>query len=178
MKGYRVAILVAILIVLPACIKQNEETNKDPRICNIKTVRREALIESSPDSIISQKLKENSFSLPLVTKPVSEKEEAERCEALLVDIPIPVIAKVESASCDNEGSIKFTYNSTLSCNELSNFYKEEMERLGWKQESSFIGNEILFCFKKPSKSCIVSMRPTKNSWEKSKSIKVSLFIEL
>jgi len=175
-KGYKVVALVAILAVLPGCISKKEI--KETRVCNTKTVRRETLISPSSESFLSTTLKENPFALPLVRKPVSEKEEAERCEARLVDIPIPVVAKIESASSDNEGAIKFTYSSTLSHEELSDFYKDEMERLGWRweEEASFMGNEILFSFKKPYKSCIVSMRPTKNSWEKSKSIKVCLFL--
>lgn len=176
MKGYRRALFGAILIVLPACIKKEEVINGEPRICSTKTASRDALIKSA-DFSVSQIVQEDTFSLPLVTKPLSQKDEAERCEALLVDVPIPVIAKVESASCDGHGVIKFTYNSTLSHKELFDFYNREMERSGWQQETSFVGNEILLCFKKPSKSCIVSMRPTKNTWEKSKHIKVSLFLE-
>ena len=176
MKGYEVALCVAFLAVLPGCASKKDDS-KGPLICNTRTVQRDSLITASSQTIISKSLKDNPFAFPLVTKPVSEKEEAERCEARLVDVPIPVVAKIESASCDASGSIKFTYSSTLSHQELSEFYNNEMERLGWRQESSFVGNEVLFSFKKPDKSCVVSMRPTKKTWNKSKAVKVCLFLD-
>lgn len=68
-------------------------------------------------------------------------------EARLVDVPIPLQSTWLYAGEVN-GSI--TFSTPLQPQELVDFYRQEMERLGWVEQVYFSQAELLLIFKKPN----------------------------
>lgn len=81
-------------------------------------------------------------------------------EAKLSDIPIPLSSRPIPYYFDaQQSAIMLGYNdAVLSLQELVTFYMQEMERLGWEIKEQFYGYESQLRFKKPDRSCIVSIR--------------------
>lgn len=71
----------------------------------------------------------------------------EDCEPKLLEI-------VPSA----ERKYILTCNSNFSSEDTINYYRAEMDYLGWKEDLFFIGKKSALIFKKPSKICIVSLQ--------------------
>jgi hypothetical protein len=166
------------LLLLSGCGKQTGK-NKKVRVIDAKRVRRtELIIPSTELSALSCKQDECAFSRTTFKAPrkISSKEQARQFEARLVDIPIPVASTATHACADSGGCKLLAYSSTLSAEEIKKFYIQEMERFGWQQEYLFEGNELLLNFKKPQRFCSVSVRPTKKTWERSKSVSINLFV--
>lgn len=101
-------------------------------------------------------------------------------EARLVDVPFPLDANFlgeESEDLTKDYLDSFTVQTDLSLQDITRFYEQEMERLGWK--TVFIGDhslrsgiqteaqELNFLYEKPCKYCLISARPaSSNSWSK------------
>ncbi len=78
-------------------------------------------------------------------------------EAKLFDITVPLNAKLYNrARFENSSQITVGFTTNLSEEELLLFYREEMERLGWQEVTSFTANqELLLLFDKPHKTCSI-----------------------
>ena len=87
-------------------------------------------------------------------------------EARLIDIPIPMdIKSLEGSNgfSDKKNNLdsKFLlrFESLTSCQDMQNFYKEEMENLGWKLNYMFEDQqETFYNFCKPTRWCLVLIR--------------------
>lgn len=84
-------------------------------------------------------------------------------QARLYDIPIPIMAQPDfeyTWSDDEHGNRVLGYVVTAdSTQELVEFYRANMERLGWRERAIITGREVLVEFEKPEKLCCVSVRP-------------------
>ena len=109
-------------------------------------------------SVVVQEEQRHSF------KNYSVKERIMEIEARLGDLPLPLMAKGISASDDGHGRYLIVCKTELSLVDLIDFYTQEMERLGWVKIAAFEHEELLVSFKRQRQSCIVSMRPAKQSW--------------
>jgi len=83
-------------------------------------------------------------------------------EAKLIDIPVPFNVKplpiyFSQDLNDNSCSLGYSVNSQFAG--VKDFYLHEMDRLGWKNTFCISGFECLIGFEKPSRFCIVSLRP-------------------
>jgi len=91
--------------------------------------------------------------------------EVDRVEAQLVDIPLPIRTVVEvqhvSFSATDATAIMVQSQVKLNAQELLLFYQREMERNGWRQIFSFEGPESILIFDRHSRSCIITIRVTK-----------------
>lgn len=95
--------------------------------------------------------------------------EFERLEAKLVDIPLPLKTLLEpqqiAFSAIDATAVMRVYKARLTVDEIVLFYQQEMERMGWRQELFFAGQDSLLVFERPTRSCVVSIRPGKQSVE-------------
>ncbi len=83
-------------------------------------------------------------------------------EAKLSDIPVPLHAKRIIDAREQSGEdIFLRYGIQMQLGAIKQFYMQEMERLGWQYNNSFDGVELLLIFKKPHRSCAISIRPQK-----------------
>ena len=114
---------------------------------------------------------------PHASKKYSVKERVLEIEARLGDLPLPLMAKGISASDDGNGGYLIVYKTDLSLADLAHFYGQEMERLGWMKEAAFEHKELLFSYKKQRQSCIVSVRPSKQSWWSKKSTLLHVYLQ-
>ena len=84
-------------------------------------------------------------------------------EAKLIDIPIPLDVEPIPYYFENgskrDDATSLGYESRSSLNDLTLFYTQEMERLGWKKRVTVDAVETLLYFEKPGKYCAVSLRP-------------------
>ena len=95
-------------------------------------------------------------------------------EAMLVDIPIPLYdERIIIPLSDNSegGTLVFGYKSSLSCEQIIDFFLTQMERLGWKHLVTFDGIESLLQFESPDRYCTVVVKKSGLSYS-------SLFIYL
>jgi hypothetical protein len=93
-------------------------------------------------------------------------------EARLFDIPLPVGSKVYDLSAHNEHNKRILhFNSALSQYDIFAYYRTEMECFGWQESAIFEGTESCLIFQKPTKTCVVTIRPESNKLNA-----VSLFI--
>ncbi len=113
-----------------------------------------------------------------VFKNYSVKQQIMEIEARLGDLPLPLMAKGISASDDGHGRYLIVSKTELSLADLVHFYTQEMERLGWVKIAAFEYEELLFSFKRQGQSCIVSMRPQKQSWWSKKSIVLYVYLQV
>lgn len=82
-------------------------------------------------------------------------------EAMLVDIPIPLFDEriiPLSSQITESDTLTFGYKSPLSRDQASDFFLNQMERLGWKHLVSFEGVESLLQFKSPDRYCTVLIK--------------------
>lgn len=112
-----------------------------------------------------------------VSKNYSVKERIVEIEARLGDLPVPLMVKAVTASDDGKGRYLIVYKTDISLVDLIHFYEQEMEKLGWLKVSAFVGEELLFLFKKQKQSCIVSVRPQKQSWWSKKLTMLHLYLQ-
>jgi hypothetical protein len=84
------------------------------------------------------------------------------CEARLVDVPFPlqVIPKeLDFSAEDATAHVAVEFYTTLSGDQLGDFYHKEMEQYGWKELCVFnVVDERLLLFEKPFKFCVISIR--------------------
>ena len=138
--GFRVIAVLLICIPLFSCTKKNEARKPKARAqVKRKTVR-------------------------------AEYAYSQEQEAKLLDIPLPLaiepLKAYAAASEHAVDTVMLGYASTDDTETLMQFYTVEMERLGWQQSGSFDGYEQLLCFTKPSRQCVVSLRPHKGGRHK------------
>jgi len=77
----------------------------------------------------------------------------------LVDVSLPVGASAYDISKSSEGDIALSFVTDFSEKLLIDFYKLEMERLGWRNISAFSSTEeSLLIYEKPHKICAISIR--------------------
>lgn len=162
---------------LPGCVQQSGK--KKVRVVNAKRIRKaELIIPSTELSALSCQQDKCAFSdiSSKKMRKISSKEQARQIEARLIDIPIPVTSVATGASVDSRGAKLLVYSSTLSSDNIKEFYIQEMERFGWQKEDVFEGAELLLQFKKPQRVCSVSVRPTKKTWNRSKNVLINVFV--
>lgn len=166
------------LLFLSGCEKQIGRDKKKVRVIDAKRVRKtELIIPSTELSALSCKEGECAFLLSSkAPRKISSEEQARQFEARLIDIPIPIASKATDVCTDSGGCKQLAYSSPLSFEEIKKFYIQEMERFGWQQEYVFEGNELLLNFTKPQRFCAVSVRPTRKTWERSKNVKINVFV--
>lgn len=95
-------------------------------------------------------------------------------ESKLIDIPFPLNVKLYNLSIepnDKKFGIRFTSNSPQF--DLSNFYRCEMEYLGWQEKGILNGYESGLLFSKPSKMCMILIKSVSYKHNK---VEVSLFV--
>ncbi len=95
---------------------------------------------------------------------LSERWQSKHLEAKLYDVPVlmnaQLVQNINNSACVDESSL-ITYEVPIDYQHATNFYQEEMERLGWWQTNAFKGSESLLNFEKPNKYCSISIRPLK-----------------
>jgi len=82
-------------------------------------------------------------------------------EAKLSDIPIPFnVDPIENFFEDTvvDNTVILGYHSKMLRENVCIFYRQEMERLGWRNITEFDGFETLLNFQKPGKFCSISIR--------------------
>ena len=82
-------------------------------------------------------------------------------EAKLSDVPIPLNAeplKECFSISDSNKKIILGYICDGHSTHMVKFYNDQMERLGWESVASFNGCETLMIFKKPFRTCAISIR--------------------
>lgn len=87
-------------------------------------------------------------------------------EARHYDIPILLNAQSDLARSEQQGSntiLTFIVDADLSS--TINFYRQEMERQGWRELFCVEGFETLLNFEKPQKFASISIRPAQNQFE-------------
>jgi hypothetical protein len=94
-------------------------------------------------------------------------------EARLHDVPIMLNAKPEEFNGpDDTNQFSCSYMINNKLDDVEHFYQGQMERLGWQLYSSFNMNERILVFEKPSKVCVLSLRPI------GKQVKVVIFCRI
>jgi len=98
-----------------------------------------------------------------VTKRTNNTLKAHENEARLIDVPIPIDStfvadKAKKGSIDSKCCMLF-YSTKKSLQEVKVFYEKEMERFGWRVSAECSDRESTLLFEKPSKVCVVSVRP-------------------
>jgi hypothetical protein len=85
-------------------------------------------------------------------------------EAKLFDVPVLIDAVPEKLSEPDESEITMTvrYRAKSALPDAVEFYEQEMERYGWNLWNSFITQEALLIFEKPSKICAILIKPYKD----------------
>ena len=105
---------------------------------------------------------------------------ARQQEAKLVDIPVPLNVKPVSdffydEHIDSEDSSMLAYTTDQPLDEIAGFYRQEMERQGWRCCTFFSGLEYLMHFTKPKRFCSISLRPHAGK-TRGKCVKSGIFI--
>lgn len=81
--------------------------------------------------------------------------------SMIPDVPfgIEVLDVIKSKSNPNAVQVICKYTISQSIEDLKSFYLQEMERLGWKLQAEYEGNEIILLFVKAEVySCMISIR--------------------
>ncbi len=113
-----------------------------------------------------------------VPKKYVVKDRIAEIEARLGDLPVPLMVQGVSVSDEGQGRYFIVYKTALSLDELTQFYGQEMERLGWQKVTSFEHAELLFSFKKQKRSCVISVRPSKRSWWNKKPTLLYVYLQI
>ncbi|MCF7900340.1 hypothetical protein K9K77_02410 [Candidatus Babeliales bacterium] len=162
---------VFVLLLLTGCVHPPlQEEKKEPLVCNTNNVSSASLILSS-DQVVNLNLLNSHLSSFAFSEETFDSLflDPQSCEARLTDISIPLLADAQMASCSLDGAgMHLLYKTVMPITELISFYKKEMEQSGWEQDFIFEGNEILMVYKKPCRFCVISLRPTKKTWFKSR----------
>jgi len=92
-------------------------------------------------------------------------------EAKLYDVPILIDAQPDDTNKQPDSLSQVSFFANVDFAEAILFYEQEMERFGWNLLGSFIEDEALLVFDKPTKMCSVSIRPSK------KHVRVVIFLK-
>lgn len=174
MKHRFLILPVAFLFCCTGC-GTHKKKQKNKYVQKHENVTRDTypLIKRSSQSVVQasyarNKKEENSYSDPVhvnrTPKKYAVKDRIAEIEARLGDLPVPLMVQGVNALDEGQGRYLIIYKTTLSLDDLAQFYGQEMERLGWQKVTSFECGELLFSFKKQKRSCIISVRPSKHSW--------------
>ena len=135
------------------------------------------LIKSSryavQQSTIQGNVKENS-KVNFQEKPYSFLDE-DIIKARLSDVPTLFDAK-PVCSYKEDAVYYLEYKTVLSHQEVSDFYKNEMEICGWTKQIEYCADECFLLFKKAARSCLIHLRPVKKNWQRSKEIRIVLVV--
>lgn len=119
----------------------------------------------TPNVPTTSMLTPEPVSVPLAVKATPDVSPYAQCtaftdEARLFDIPIPIGSKVYNLNGRDEYNKRIlSFTSSLSQFDLFAYYRTEMESLGWHETGNFEGIESCLTLQKPTKSCIVTIRP-------------------
>jgi len=131
------------LLLLPSCFSRRVRNKKDI-----------VLQGSSCDTQIKSGEEQSSPDFSFIREQ----------EARLMDIPLPLDGEALPAYfLENKDSFPTTslaYQSSVPRADLLVFYKEEMERFGWKKKSESDLLEVFLYFEKPERFCAISLRPS------------------
>jgi hypothetical protein len=107
-----------------------------------------------------QKTKNSSHATKKLTKKDSVALDIVRVQEAKLSIPVPMSAQPLMNYFDSEDSATMLgyKDETLSMADIQNFYKCEMESLGWELQEQFLGYESQLRFTKPDRSCLISIR--------------------
>ncbi len=114
---------------------------------------------SKNNHVISQQSKKNwqtkNNRLPI--------DVVQQQEAMLVDIPIPLyderLPAYDPDADSKNNTIMLGYKTSLTVDNVIEFYTQQMERLGWNHVKLFKGSESLLQFESPDRLCTISVRP-------------------
>jgi hypothetical protein len=149
-----------VLLCIPSCIGR-----KKPRIVELEKI--EPAI-SMPSATIEPPA---SMAVPPTELPpvlVQEKEHNDQndqikiLEAKWLDIPLPIDACYDSQQTGegiDQACCLFVYKTSLSPTTCLDFYRCEMERLGWQQSAffSFLPRESMVMYSKPGKMAVLQL---------------------
>ncbi len=174
-----------LCLCLSGCLKKKSNLNHQIfEQISEETVRKEI----SSESLQNQEKASNSEAFFYEKKQFTIDDDfayyVQQQESRLPDIPISLamqpLPEFFSKNAINNSSkdIVVGYSAFLSYENAVNFYRQEMECFGWECEKQFITYEALFLFKKPGKTCIISIRPYAYDKHKDlKNIKILFFIK-
>lgn len=97
----------------------------------------------------------------------SEKLSAQQYKQKLLDIPLPVDARAIAECSDymTVNELSLTRMSSLSQQELLDFYTSMLEQAGWRLSGVVQGgSESIMTWDKPRQICVVSLRPSAAKW--------------
>jgi len=180
------AFAILVCVVLPACLtKKGSNRSSYVKKSSQRLESNDSIFTSLSEGIIRDGVREQYAaqgkeqqhvkSEPVKEhkkgkKPLSRKkklalacERAREQEAKLVDIPVPLNVKpVSDFFCDEHvgstDSSMLAYTTDQSLDEIADFFKQGMERHGWRCRTSFSGLEHLMHFTKPKRFCSISLR--------------------
>jgi hypothetical protein len=87
-------------------------------------------------------------------------------EARWSDIPF-LIDFIATDQSETDTYISVTGASSLSIDDIVEFYKHEMERLGWHMSASFSKDWVKLIFEKPSKICLIEVSSNSSNLKRS-----------
>ncbi|MBN1549072.1 hypothetical protein JW872_00220 [Candidatus Babeliales bacterium] len=81
-------------------------------------------------------------------------------EAKLSDVPVLIDALVGASRLNDPilDTHELSYTSKLPYQDVVEFYQSEMERAGWLELGSFVGDQALLVFDKPYTLCVVTIQ--------------------
>lgn len=179
------AFAILVCVVLPACqTKQGASRSSDIKKSSQSLEGNDSIFTSLSEGIIRDGVREQYAQQDKEQKqdesePVKEykkgrrlsrkkklaraRECARQQEAKLVDIPVPLNAKPvkdffydEHVGSTDSSMLGYTTDQPLD--EIADFFKQGMERQGWRCLTSFAGLEHLMHFTKPKRFCSISLR--------------------
>jgi hypothetical protein len=112
---------------------------------------------------IKNSLKFSRINLALVfiffgcSKKDSFKKPVKECEARLVDVVTPV-----DAFSINSSNTSLNYSINAEINEISKYYRENLEIYGWQKVVEFEQENIALVYEKPHKFLLIFIMPTKS----------------
>ncbi len=117
----------------------------------------------------SSSIKKNRVTIKKTDRYIAKKIEKKRSplfdlirlqEAKMSDLPIPISSKPIPEYFDPTSSVTMLgyKDKDLSAGDIKTFYICEMERLGWEIKEQFDGYESQLRFKKPNRTCMISIR--------------------
>ena len=126
------------------------------------------------DAVSKPEDKQRSVCPPVVSLSQQEKEldassgwffsddpdEVAIFQAKIADIPFPLGATLLSYQHQDAPAHQslLTYSTHSSIESMVWFYKQHMERLGWRTMTEIAGTEGMLVYKKPHKMCVISLR--------------------
>ena len=179
-ERYSCVLFVMTILLLPSCFskKKSKKRPSQPRDkvgsiftpvseAQVREDVRDQYVQHHADATTKKRKKPSKKQVARMNranKRARMVELARELEAKLIDIPIPLNVEPLGDFFNNENAdvseaISLGYNTNMTADQAAEFYRQEMERLGWRCLTSFQGPELLANFVKPGKFCSVSIRP-------------------